>query len=525
MKKIEINSHNIKIWLLMLLAVSLPLSRFGISLAMILLVINWLVEGRFRRKYEKLMANRALLVFLAFIPVHLIWLLSSSDLAYGIHDIKIKLPFLVLPLVLGSGSTIRGWELNNILYTFIVAVFIGSLISMGAFLGVGGFEYTNIREISLFISHIRFSNMIVLAIFLLAYLAINPDEKKGIARIVMECLLLVWLVIFLFVLKSATGIVIFLVILFMAALVIMVSARSYMLRYSVAALLITGFMAIVYITSIYINRFNWEEQVTLSQLPTHSEAGNLYTHDTLNPQLENGHRVWLYVCEYEMSGEWGKRSEVDYYGKDNKEQDLRFTLIRYLSSKAFRKDSSGVARLSDEDVINVENGMSNYIYARKLSFYPLAYELMWQFREYRRGANPSGHSVTQRIEYLRTGWNIVRAHPVFGVGTGDVPLAFAEQYKKDGSVLNALWRLRTHNQYLTFLISFGAVGFVLIMFILLYPVFALKAWQSFYALVFLGILLFSMLNEDVFETSIGAVFNAFFYTLFVLSGKGRLHKP
>ena len=151
---------------------------------------------------------------------------------------------------------------------------------------------------------------------------------------------------------------------------------------------------------------------------------------------------------------------------------------------------------------------------------------MWQIREYRNGGDPSAHSITQRFEYFSTGISIVKNHFWLGVGTGDVPGAFEEQYRTDDSQLEKDWRLRAHNQYLTFLISFGIFGFILIMSVLLFPVFGEKAWKSYYSGIFLVIAFLSMLNEDTLETSVGAVFFAYFYALFLFSKQtANLNEP
>jgi len=265
-------------------------------------------------------------------------------------------------------------------------------------------------------------------------------------------------------------------------------------------------------------RFLYKDKVDMSHLPGQTVNGNPYKHFISEKQTENGHYVWLYVCDSELETAWGARSKLDFYGKDEKGQDLRYTLIRYLTSKNLKKDSVGVASLSNKEISWIEQGTANYIYKEK-SLYSLFYEVFWQIERYREGGNPSGHSIIQRLEYLKAGFAIAKKHPWLGVGTGDVPNAFEKQYKQMNSQLSQEWRLRAHNQFLTFFITFGVFGFCGVLFILFYPVFRENGWRNFFFVVFLSIALLSMLNEDTLETSAGVMFFAYFYGLFLFGIK------
>ncbi len=526
----KIFSHNnIYTWILVLLAVCLPVSEFGISVSMFLLATNWLIEKGFKEKWRRLKSNNSLLIFLGFLLIHILWLINSSDLMYGLHDLKIKLPIFILAFILGSGKPLQRRDINTILWFFTASVLVATFISFGAYLGLGAFEYNNIREISLFISHIRFGLMIDLAIFHLIYDLFNNYKRTRIWLSGLKFLILIWLIVFLLLLKSMTGIVILIIVGTVLSVIYIRKISNFMLKYFLSILLLTGFMILLFFSSNYVARFKFVEPVDIESLEVQTINGSNYVHEINNTQLENGNRVWLYYCEEELSQTWNSRSEFDYWGEDKNGQDLRITLIRYLSSKGLRKDSFGLASLGEDDILNIENGLANYIYADKISFYPVFYEIMWQIREYKNGGDPSAHSITQRLEYFKTGISIVRNNFCFGVGTGDVPGAFEEQYDTDNSQLDKEWRLRAHNQYLTFLISFGIIGFVLIMFVFIYPVFYGKAWKSYYSGVFLAIIFLSMLNEDTLETSVGAVFFAYFYALFLFSNQAnqtsKLNEP
>lgn len=157
-----------------------------------------------------------------------------------------------------------------------------------------------------------------------------------------------------------------------------------------------------------------------------------------------------------------KKKFITILGKRLKNQELRTTLIRYLTSKGLRKDSVGLSQLSDQDIKNIENGIANYIYTKRFSIYPKIYEFLWEIEAMKKGVNPGGHSILQRIEYLKTAFSIISKNILFGVGTGDVDDAFKLEYKLSRSKLEPQWQHRTHNQFITFIVTFGIIGFIII---------------------------------------------------------------
>jgi hypothetical protein len=95
------------------------------------------------------------------------------------------------------------------------------------------------------------------------------------------------------------------------------------------------------------------------------------------------------------------------------------------------------------------------------------------------------------------------------VGTGDVLSAFNEQYQKQNDGLNSHYQLRTHNQYLTLILTFGFFAWLFIPYMIYILIKSAKRY-SLIALIFTLILLLSFLSEDTLETQAGVTFAAFF---------------
>jgi hypothetical protein len=104
---------------------------------------------------------------------------------------------------------------------------------------------------------------------------------------------------------------------------------------------------------------------------------------------------------------------------------------------------------------------------------------------------------------------------VFGVGTGDVKMKFDTYYRNSKIISNQRWWYRAHNQYVTFIISFGAAGMIIILISFFLPVFLERKWGDYLFLCFALIGFLSMLTEDTLETQTGVSFFMFFYSLFL----------
>jgi len=500
---------------LILIAISLPLSVFTCSMFQLVLVINWLLEARFREKWIRARTNRALQVFLLLFVMHLVGLLWSSDLAYGLWDLKIKLPLLGLPVVVATSAALTRRQVLWILFFFCLAVFVASMATLFKLLGWLPGEIYDFRDLSLFMSHIRFSLMIVLVLLISAYgLFVGRNSLSRIER-VFYLICLLWFPVMLVLLKSLTALFIAGLLLFLILLRLVFQIRDQVLRYMALVPVIMIPLLSIYYVSHAINKFYTFDPVSIEELDSHTVEGNPYLNKPGNREVENGHYVWIYVCDKELEREWSKASALDYWGRTSKDQSVRTTLIRFLSSKGLRKDAAAFKQLSQAEILAIEDGIANHLYMGRFKIYPRVYEVIWEIDRYRQGYDPNEKSVVQRYLYLQAGCKIAQEHLWFGVGNGDVMNEFLGYYEEVQSPLSEKLRKRAHNQYLTFIISFGIPGFILCLLALLAPPFLARRQHSFLAVGFLILVLVSMLSEDTLVTARGASFMALFYSLFI----------
>jgi O-antigen ligase len=186
-----------------------------------------------------------------------------------------------------------------------------------------------------------------------------------------------------------------------------------------------------------------------------------------------------------------------------------------MSSKGLIKDSSGIAQLNNKDIVNIENGVSNFKYADNSGLEQKWRELIWEYNGNKRNENPSGHTLSMRLEFWETALFIIKQNPLFGVGTGDIQTSFNQAYNQTHSKLSKEWRLKCHNQYLAITVAFGFIGFIIFINYLMFPALTLRKKLHDLYWPFILIILLSFLTEDTLESQAGLTFFGIFNTLFI----------
>ena len=277
----------------------------------------------------------------------------------------------------------------------------------------------------------------------------------------------------------------------------------------VLSMMLTGVSIILLIRTV-INLSVPKNIPEIETLEQNTKSGNPYSHQIDGGFDLNGDPVFIYVCEKELKEEWSKRSTIPYDSLDQKLQPIKYTIIRYLASKGKRKDAEGIKSLTERDIQNIESGKATQLetensFRARLS--GLHFQLLNQ-------EDPNGHSLLQRLEYWKTGLRLFKSNWLIGVGTGDVQQSFDQQYEADKSKLLPERRLRAHNQFLTFGITFGFIGFAFFLLLLWYYFKIGLQNVSFLSVAFIFIAIATFFIEDTLETQTGATLFAFFYAFF-----------
>jgi hypothetical protein len=506
---------------LLLLVISLPFARFGMSVAQFGLLGLWFLEGEFRRKIHDLIKSKAALVLISFYFLHILGLIYTNDMDYALKDLRIKLPLLFLPVVFATSPRLRKQNIDLILKVYISSVLVATLISLYILLTK---DIKDFRELSPFISHIRLSLNVCLALFFSLYFAFKKYRDHLVYQLGMMGMS-IWLTAFLVMIESATGIIIMISTGFFLLLYAFIRGGHIMVKISALIIMIVIPVMVTLYFQQTIRQYFIPQNGLLERIDRETAQGNPYWHDTINQPVENGSWIGLYISEKELREAWNQRSKLDYDGNDEKGQELKYTLFRYMNSKGLRKDAEGMQQMSSKDIRNVEMGIANIAYTRKFSINSRLYKIFWEYQVMQQGLNPGGHSVIQRLEYWKASVGIIGDHFIFGVGTGDVRNAFTMEYQSSQSVLAPQYRHRAHNQFLAVFVAFGLIGFMCFIISLIYPPLVLRKFFTYHYFVFWITMMISMLVEDSLETQVGVTLFAFFNTFLLFAEEKDKNQP
>ncbi|TVQ87533.1 MAG: O-antigen ligase domain-containing protein [Bacteroidetes bacterium] len=527
MIQILINSFKLKqderIWdfimflILCVLVISLPTSRAFVSITQGLLAANWLAGRDFKEKLQRFSANKPAVYLVALFFVYVIGLLWTGDLNYGVGQVlKDKLPFLSLVFVVSSSRMIPEERIHSLFILFSLSVLFATLIGFITY--VSG-NFTDTRELSPFILHVHLSMMIVLTIFLFPWVAkqLNISRTWYYASILVS----VWLLFYLFILSSLTGILSLLGV-GLFVLLRFVFRKPVLLRVAlVSFVFLAGALASFYVINQVTKPLSLSIEPDPASLQELTAEGNPYLHNFQDDLRENGHLVYFFISDNELRKAWNSRSYIDFDSLDEAGNEIRYTIYRYLSSRGLRKDKEGLSNIDENEVQAIERGVVNYLHLDWPMLMVRLHQTLWEYQEYQRTRDPHGHSFTKRIEIWRGTWLAFTRYPILGWGTGDVLHAIDFGLEKMNSKLEDHRLRHPHNQFLHVLVMMGIVGFIIIFGLIFFFIKSSGAVRFFPFNIFLIIMFVSMLGNSPLDSQISLNFFLFFCLVFGISLKNN----
>lgn len=489
----------------LLIGVGLPLNKVVMSIGTIWVIANVVIEADYKTYLERLKNNRVFLLILGLFILHFVSVLWTDDFVYALGDIRSKLPLLIIPLALIAKPLEKDF-IPIVLYGFILSILVTSIINVSLFYSNGHFsDGTDIRYLSLFGSHIRYGLIVVFGFAASLYL-IKRTSKLSWFWILPA----IWFLFYSLIAQVMSANFAFIIMLVGLIIYRITLIESKKIRFGASLLITILVFSISYF--IYTEIKPSSNATNFGKLEEFTELGNKYYHDTTIYITENGNHVMTYIQEDELRTEWNKKSTFPYDSLDLKGQQIFGTLIRYMTSKGLRKDHAGFQQLTKQDFRNIEMGIPSIRYIEN-PFTARIDGITHQIQYYFAGGPSAGHSLLQRFEHWRAGIHILETNWLFGVGTGDVQREFNQAYIAIDTDLEDSQRNRAHNQFLTFWVTFGVLGFIiLVLFSRQILVNAVKH-KHVLGICFALIAIASFLPEDTLETQQGVTFIAFFVGL------------
>ena len=152
------------------------------SLSLIGLTLNWLLQLDFYLKWKKIKDQKYLPIILSgLFLVEFFWLPISRDTIVGINVLRIKLPLLLLPLIIGSCTSFSKREWKIIITTFFIGILVSTIWVYLVSLEILPTKKDSgtIRDASIFMSHIRYSVLLSFSAVFILVLAFKNRINKA----------------------------------------------------------------------------------------------------------------------------------------------------------------------------------------------------------------------------------------------------------------------------------------------------------------------------------------------------------
>ncbi len=164
-RKNGLNVADIGSYLLMVFAFTFPIYVALGNLVAALIILLWLFEGRFAEKWQEARNNPVVVSFLIFVAIHLLGMLWTTDLAWGLVILKKQWKFLLLPIFM---SFVRREHVRYYILAFLLAISMSELLSYAIWFGlIPPFGSATAENPTPFMSHISYNPFLAFAVYLL----------------------------------------------------------------------------------------------------------------------------------------------------------------------------------------------------------------------------------------------------------------------------------------------------------------------------------------------------------------------
>ena len=477
------------------------------SLSLIGLTLNWILELDFQIKWKKIKDQKYLpIIFSGLFLIELLWLPISKDTTIGLNVLRIKLPLLLLPIIIGSCTSFSKREWKTVITTFFIGILASTIWVCLVSLEVlpTKKDTGTIRDASIFMSHIRYSVLLSFSAVLILCLAFKNLINKALALA-----FFLWLLFLIFKLATITAILGLSFALLFLFIALIFSSRNKHKKVYLAGIASLFFLAGLYITTIVNDFYHIKSKERSFQ--THSLGGEKYQFDLKDNTTENGFYLWENIAQNELERTWNRKSKISFNSKDKKNQPIKATLYRFLTSKGLNKDSVALSKLTQNEIQKIENGETSSVDYN--NFDKRIRSLLYQRESRKKSSDPNNQTINQRVVFWKAGIDIFLNQPVFGHGPGGAKTQFKKYYKNRNTNLKKSNQLLAHNQFITQATNLGAIGTIIWLFILIYSFLKVEKEMCLFFVPYIILMFFAFMSDDMLEVQAGATIFSFFGTI------------
>ena len=152
-------------YLLIALAFLMPLTVSGANTIVVIICLLWLFSGDYKAKYNQIMSSKLMIASVVFYCLHVIGMLWTEDLLWGLHILHKMWYFLLLFPILFN--IVQRKYINYYLSAFLIAIALTEIASyLVWFEIIPPFKNAKVENPTPFMSHISYNPILALAIYL-----------------------------------------------------------------------------------------------------------------------------------------------------------------------------------------------------------------------------------------------------------------------------------------------------------------------------------------------------------------------
>jgi len=154
--------------LLIILAFLMPLTVFGANLIIVIICLIWLFSGDYKSKYSQIVSSKLLLASIFFFSLHVVGLLWTEDMAWGLHIVhKMWYFLLLLPALF---TIVQKEYIKYYVSAFLLAITVTEISSyLVWFEIIEPFKNASVENPTPFMSHISYNPILAFAIYLVLH--------------------------------------------------------------------------------------------------------------------------------------------------------------------------------------------------------------------------------------------------------------------------------------------------------------------------------------------------------------------
>jgi len=155
-------------FLLISLAFLMPLTVFGGNLVIVIICVTWLVSGNYKFKYREIINSKLMLASIGFFALHILGLLWTEDLEWGLHIVHKMWYFIGLFPILYT--IVKKEYISIYISAFLLAISITEVCSyLVWFEIIEPFKNATVENPTPFMSHISYNPILAFATYLVLH--------------------------------------------------------------------------------------------------------------------------------------------------------------------------------------------------------------------------------------------------------------------------------------------------------------------------------------------------------------------